>query len=74
MAEMAALGVRIFTDDGRGVQDARVMRRALEYAADLGVTLAQHCEDEVLAAGGAMHEGSGRAAWACPVSRPRPRS
>jgi dihydroorotase len=57
MAEMAALGVRLFTDDGRGVQDARVMRRALEYAADLGVTLAQHCEDEVLAAGGAMHEG-----------------
>jgi dihydroorotase len=57
MAEMAALGVRIFTDDGRGVQDARVMRRALEYAADLGVTLAQHCEDEVLAGGGAMHEG-----------------
>jgi dihydroorotase len=57
MAEMAALGVRLFTDDGRGVQDARVMRRALEYAADLGVTLAQHCEDEVLAGGGAMHEG-----------------
>jgi dihydroorotase len=57
MAEMAALGVRLFTDDGRGVQDARVMRRALEYAADLGATLAQHCEDEVLAAGGAMHEG-----------------
>jgi dihydroorotase len=57
MAEMAALGVKLFTDDGRGVQDALVMRRALEYAADLGVTLAQHCEDEVLAAGGAMHEG-----------------
>jgi dihydroorotase len=57
MAEMAALGVRLFTDDGRGVQDSRMMRRALEYAADLGVTLAQHCEDEVLAAGGAMHEG-----------------
>ena len=27
-AEMAALGVRLFTDDGRGVQDARLMRRA----------------------------------------------
>ncbi|MEW6152513.1 MAG: dihydroorotase [Actinomycetota bacterium] len=57
MAEMAALGVRLFTDDGRGVQDARLMRRALEYAAGLGVTLAQHCEDERLAAGGHMHEG-----------------
>ncbi|MHB1929349.1 MAG: dihydroorotase [Acidimicrobiales bacterium] len=58
MAEMAALGVGIFTDDGRGVQDARLMRRALEYASGLGVTLAQHCEDEALAAGGQMHEGA----------------
>ena len=58
MAEMAALGVRLFTDDGRGVQDARLMRRALEYATGLGVTLAQHCEDEAIAAGGHMHEGA----------------
>ena len=57
LAEMAALGVRLFTDDGRGVQDPRLMRRALEYASVLGVTLAQHCEDERLAAGGHMHEG-----------------
>ena len=57
LAEMAALGVRLFTDDGAGVQDARLMRRALEYASSLGVTLAQHCEDEALAAGGHMHEG-----------------
>ena len=33
------------------------MRRAMEYASDLGVVLAQHCEDEGLAQGGAMHEG-----------------
>src|SRR4029077_6092201 len=45
------------TDDGRGVQDARLMRRALEYASALGVVLAQHCEDEALASGGHMHEG-----------------
>src|SRR5256885_3313911 len=57
MAEMAALGVRIFTDDGNGVQDNRLMRRALEYASGLDVTLAQHCEDESLSAGGHMHEG-----------------
>ncbi|MGH9095443.1 MAG: dihydroorotase [Acidimicrobiales bacterium] len=57
LAEMAALGVRLFTDDGSGVQDSRLMRRALEYASALGVTLAQHCEDESLAAGGHMHEG-----------------
>lgn len=58
MAEMAALGVRLFTDDGSGVQDARLMRRAFEYASALGVTLAQHCEDDALAGGGHMHEGA----------------
>ena len=57
LAEMAALGVRLFTDDGRGVQDAGLMRRALQYAGPLGIVLAQHCEDERLAAGGSMHEG-----------------
>ena len=58
MAELAALGVRLFTDDGRGVQHAGLMRRALEYASGLGVVLAQHCEDEQLAAGGHMNEGA----------------
>jgi dihydroorotase len=58
MAEMASLGVRLFTDDGAGVQDPRLMRRALEYASALGVTLAQHCEDTALAGGGQMHEGA----------------
>ena len=62
LAEMADLGVRFFTDDGAGVADARLMRRALEYASGLkaggaGVVLAQHCEDPVLSAGGHMHEG-----------------
>lgn len=66
MAEMAALGVRLFTDDGSGVQDAGLMRRALEYAKGLGVTLAQHCEDNALAAGGSMHEG----AWSSKLGIP----
>jgi dihydroorotase len=57
MAELAALGVRFFTDDGSGVQDARLMRRAMEYASALDVVLAQHCEDEAMAGGGHMHEG-----------------
>ena len=58
LGEMAELGVRFFTDDGAGVADARLMRRAMEYAASLpGVVLAQHCEDPVLSAGGHMHEG-----------------
>ena len=58
LAEMAALGVRLFTDDGRGVQDPSMMRRALTYARPLGVRLAQHCEDERLAGQGSMNEGS----------------
>jgi len=57
MAELAELGVRLFTDDGSGVQDVRLMRRAMEYARGLDVTLAQHCEDEALSAGGHMNEG-----------------
>src|SRR3546814_19170825 len=59
---MADLGVRVFTYDGAGVADARLMRRAMEYAGTLRaaghpVILAQHCEDPVLSAGGHMHEG-----------------
>jgi len=66
MAELAALGVRLFTDDGTGVQDGRLMRRALEYASALGVVLAQHCEDAVLSGGGAMNEG----AWSSRLGLP----
>jgi dihydroorotase len=57
MAEMAELGVRLFTDDGAGVQSAGLMRRAFEYARGIGAILAQHCEDRTLASNGAMHEG-----------------
>ncbi len=57
MGELADLGVRLFTDDGAGVQDSGVMRRALEYARGLGVTLAEHCQDDGLSHGAAMHEG-----------------
>ncbi len=56
--ELSAAGVRIFTDDGNGVQDAQLMRRALEYAGPLGITLAQHCETSALTKGAVMHEGS----------------
>ncbi|HLI44622.1 MAG TPA: dihydroorotase [Acidimicrobiales bacterium] len=58
MGELAALGIHLFTDDGAGVQDPSVMRQALEYASDLGVVLAQHCQDDALASGGQMHEGA----------------
>ncbi len=57
-AELAGAGVRLFTDDGSGVQDPLLMRRALEYARDLNITLAQHCEVERLTAGAVMNEGT----------------
>ncbi|MEE9417396.1 MAG: dihydroorotase [Acidimicrobiales bacterium] len=66
MAELAELGVRIFTDDGSGVQDDMVMKRALEYSLGLApftgggsVVLAQHCDVLALSQGGFMHEGEG---------------
>jgi dihydroorotase len=58
MAELANAGVTFFTDDGNGVQDAALMRRALEYAKGLGITLAQHCEVAELTKGAVMNECS----------------
>ena len=49
--------MKLFTDDGNGVQDPLLMRRAFEYASGLGITMAQHCEVERLTAGAVMHEG-----------------
>jgi dihydroorotase len=54
MAEAGAVG---FTDDGRGVQDAAVMQRALKYAAMFDVFIAQHCQDDVIAGKGVMNSG-----------------
>ena len=56
--ELADAGVHLFTDDGNGVQDPLLMRRALEYARPLGIMLAQHCEVSSLTKGAVMHEGS----------------
>jgi dihydroorotase len=49
--------VRLFTDDGRGVQSALFARRAMEYLTAFDAIYAEHCEEETLAAGGQMHEG-----------------
>ena len=57
-AALAKAGVHLFTDDGTGVQDPLLMRRALEYAGQLGVVLAQHCEVARLTEGAVMHEGA----------------
>ena len=56
-AELASVGVHLFTDDGSGVQDDGLMRRALEYAGELGLVLAQHCEVSSMTTGAVMHEG-----------------
>jgi dihydroorotase len=57
MGELAALGVRLFTDDHRSVQSGRVMRLALEYAKAFDVVVCQHAQDDALTEGGQMHEG-----------------
>jgi dihydroorotase len=54
---MSSARVRLFTDDGRGVQDARLLRRAMEYLKGFGGICAEHCDDESLSEGGHMHEG-----------------
>ena len=56
MAELAKVGVKLFTDDGSGVQDPLLMRRAMEYSKDLNVVLGQHCEVSSLTQGAVMHE------------------
>lgn len=56
-------GVRVFSDDGRCIGDARVMRRALEYIRGFGGVISQHSQEPHLADGSACcHEGelSGR--------------
>jgi dihydroorotase len=69
--ELAELGlmahsraqVRVFSDDGKCVHDARVMRRALEYVRAFGGVVSQHAQDPMLADHNACcHEGelSGR--------------
>jgi dihydroorotase len=56
MAELAKVGVKLFTDDGSGVQDPLLMRRAMEYSKELNVVLGQHCEVSSLTQGAVMHE------------------
>lgn len=63
--QMAAIGemfhspanVRMFTDDGKGVQDSRLLRRAMEYIRGFDGICAEHCDEASLSEGGHMHEG-----------------
>ncbi len=56
MADSAA-GVRVFSDDGRCVSDAVLMRRALEYVKAFDGVIAQHAQEPRLTAGAQMNEG-----------------
>ena len=57
MAELRQEGAVGFTDDGRPVQSAGMLRKALQYQRLCGGVLALHEEDQTLSRGGSMHEG-----------------
>ncbi len=57
IGEMVGAGAVAFSDDGKPVESAHLMRTALEYARAFNVPVAEHCEDMSLARGGAMNEG-----------------
>ena len=58
MAELAARGAAGFSDDGRPVERAAMLRRALQYSTITGLKLTLHEEEMTLADGGQMHEGA----------------
>ena len=58
MAELAGAGAAAFTDDGRPVVSAGLMRRALQYSSLTDLRLALHCEEPSLSRGGHVHEGA----------------
>jgi dihydroorotase len=62
MAELRQEGAVGFTDDGRPVQSAGMLRKALQYQRLCGGVIALHEEDPTLSRGGAMHEGAVSAA------------
>ena len=58
MAELAGAGAVAFTDDGRPVTSAGLLRRALQYGAVTDRKLALHCEEPTLSRDGQVHEGA----------------
>ena len=57
IGEMKFAGVVAISDDGRSVENAMLMRHAMEYAATFDTTVISHCEDLNLTGGGVMNEG-----------------
>jgi len=60
---MKEAGAMAISDDGLPVMNARVMRRAMEFARSYRLPVIQHCEDLDLSAGGDMHEGTPSVRW-----------
>jgi dihydroorotase len=57
LKELKENGAFAFTDDGVGIQQAGMMYEAMQDAAEVGMPIVAHCEDNTLIYGGAMHEG-----------------
>jgi len=57
IGSMKQAGIVAISDDGKPVMNARVMRRAMEFAKAFDLPVINHCEDLHLSAGGDMHEG-----------------
>jgi dihydroorotase len=57
MADMADVGAVAFSDDGRAVRSASLMRHALEYTLLVERPISSHAQDPDLVDGGVMHEG-----------------
>lgn len=57
IGDMVGAGCVAFSDDGKAVMDAEVMRRALEYVKAFDIPIISHCEDASLSQGGVMNEG-----------------
>jgi dihydroorotase len=55
--DMQQAGIKAVSDDGRPVENAQIMRRALEYCRGLSIPVFVHAEDLSLVNGGAMNEG-----------------
>ncbi|MBI4858943.1 MAG: dihydroorotase, partial [Candidatus Riflebacteria bacterium] len=56
--DLKAAGAIGLSDDGSGVQSARLMRQAMESARRADLPLIQHCQDDQLAGDGVVHEGA----------------